>query len=89
MKAATLKEVAECLDVTISIHAAREGGDRLGTILKCSLCISIHAAREGGDITSNEVFRDIAISIHAAREGGDGICACVPYNRRHFNPRRP
>ena len=35
---------------SISIHAAREGGDvqALGTIIQ-GLIISIHAAREGGD----------------------------------------
>ena len=33
----------------ISIHAAREGGDRLNQRDVSPLRISIHAAREGGD----------------------------------------
>ena len=35
----------------ISIHAAREGGDRLNQRDVSPLRISIHAAREGGDGT--------------------------------------
>ena len=56
----------------ISIHAAREGGDRQAEQLKkAELAISIHAAREGGDV--RQVCKDYiaVISIHAAREGGD------------------
>ena len=33
----------------ISIHAAREGGDKAENAIKMHLNISIHAAREGGD----------------------------------------
>ena len=33
----------------ISIHAAREGGDQIYTLVFCFRQISIHAAREGGD----------------------------------------
>ena len=35
--------------IVISIHAAREGGDRYGARLQPLFAISIHAAREGGD----------------------------------------
>ena len=49
VKAATNTDKKERLVSDISIHAAREGGDRdckgVGKIYK----ISIHAAREGGD----------------------------------------
>ena len=49
MKAATkLKRTADTLTV-ISIHAAREGGDRCVRVLRGLGIISIHAAREGGD----------------------------------------
>ena len=34
---------------SISIHAAREGGDLLDRIIYLLSPISIHAAREGGD----------------------------------------
>ena len=37
------------MDSTISIHAPREGGDRLFFITIPYFCISIHAPREGGD----------------------------------------
>ena len=39
--------------VSISIHAAREGGDGFGMAEAGSLPISIHAAREGGDVYGN------------------------------------
>ena len=52
VKAATLKIIEGLNDDGISIHAAREGGDRLGIggLLFLDF-ISIHAAREGGDFT--------------------------------------
>ena len=71
MKAATRAEYHLLQTAFISIHAAREGGDRL--FAPCSHCvnISIHAAREGGDLTSAGTLIAQIISIHAAREGGD------------------
>ena len=60
----------------ISIHAAREGGDRCKLHIRClRWTISIHAAREGGDNTRHCNFRNAVISIHAAREGGDEFAA--------------
>ena len=49
MKAATVVGLINGRLSSISIHAAREGGD--GKKIKCGLAnfISIHAAREGGD----------------------------------------
>ena len=38
--------------ISISIHAAREGGDTLANRVIGDIGISIHAAREGGDIIS-------------------------------------
>ena len=55
----------------ISIHAAREGGDRLSISDYADTEISIHAAREGGDFVIIAITRNYRISIHAAREGGD------------------
>ncbi len=55
----------------ISIHAAREGGDKTKEARKNFVAISIHAAREGGDhLLGNDIPEEL-ISIHAAREGGD------------------
>ena len=48
--------------MTISIHAAREGGDRLRNIHKISARrISIHAAREGGDPLRTEALQLLTI----------------------------
>ena len=57
--------------LSISIHAAREGGDPSRQPRKISCRISIHAAREGGDRCRAGSGGLHAISIHAAREGGD------------------
>ena len=63
---------AQGQDVSISIHAPREGGDFTKQEFDPWRDISIHAPREGGD---NDVAADIIctinISIHAPREGGD------------------
>ena len=73
VKAATFCCLSLKLSKSISIHAAREGGDVNVTVCKVFAKISIHAAREGGDrrcVCANQRY---AISIHAAREGGDTI----------------
>ena len=46
--------------LAISIHAAREGGDRRATVNPAGFDISIHAAREGGDwdFFSIHTYRD-------------------------------
>ena len=90
MKAATPVMIALYNDVFISIHAAREGGDRQA-ILSAFVqdAISIHAAREGGDTIAKQLNRLIPISIHAAREGGDCQDHHPAHRRPHFNPRRP
>ena len=36
--------------IAISIHAAREGGDKMSSFTFTISFISIHAAREGGDV---------------------------------------
>ena len=57
MKAATFFFIGIGVIYSISIHAAREGGDN--TIPRTStyvLLISIHAAREGGDFSGSVGF---------------------------------
>ena len=73
MKAATIYLLSPEMDgKTISIHAAREGGDGSSKIILLFVFISIHAAREGGDYRDVITEEADPISIHAAREGGDG-----------------
>ena len=50
MKAATFERLLENHIDSISIHAAREGGDEDGLDTTTISLISIHAAREGGDV---------------------------------------
>ena len=72
MKAATPPARASLGRQTISIHAAREGGDERGIDAIGYITISIHAAREGGDHKHVKPQpKQPGISIHAAREGGD------------------
>ena len=55
----------------ISIHAPREGCDRIPDRLIHTDAISIHAPREGCDAQTVEIVADSLISIHAPREGCD------------------
>ena len=71
VKAATKSAMFPTADSGISIHAAREGGDKAIQRLHMDGGISIHAAREGGDGGGCAVVCVADISIHAAREGGD------------------
>ena len=52
MKAATPKKRSLYRFLSISIHAAREGGDTFGFMPNFPYRISIHAAREGGDVST-------------------------------------
>ena len=45
----------------ISIHAAREGGDKMFPILPLQFVISIHAAREGGDLNCIVKFLHVGL----------------------------
>ena len=74
MKAATARPKLPQRPNRISIHAAREGGDRNGECNVYTVGISIHAAREGGDRMLKLRMEQGKISIHAAREGGDASC---------------
>ena len=82
MKAATVLPFTKSTYATISIHAAREGGDccvfKMQTVFTPfqstppvkAATVTVKAERFSGDI-----------SIHAAREGGDdkNLVLCVPY----------
>ena len=89
VKAATWCKRTYGVGFSISIHAAREGGDVRNAAFFKFVGISIHAAREGGDSSRLIPSSDGAISIHAAREGGDGIYFSAMPAARYFNPRRP
>ena len=59
MKAATCRlSISDYAD-TISIHAAREGGDPNNAFKRQAVFISIHAAREGGDrrVYANNTYK--------------------------------
>ena len=89
MKAATRSTGGERIPGGISIHAAREGGDRTARYEHDTEEISIHAAREGGDPAIEPIAVPASISIHAAREGGDSFLTERKCNLSYFNPRRP
>ena len=57
VKAATHNRSLPSSPTPISIHAAREGGDRVGRGGSLERRISIHAAREGGDGGGWEVVK--------------------------------
>ena len=50
VKAATRLKKTSSGGLSISIHAAREGGDCFKNFLSPMVKLSIHAAREGGDL---------------------------------------
>ena len=89
MKAATDDCTANSACFTISIHAAREGGDEVISDKIAEANISIHAAREGGDERGLDYIFNLFISIHAAREGGDMDAVRYFIQTKNFNPRRP
>ena len=88
VKAATSSTAFHRHAQAISIHAAREGGDRAAESAFKFLAISIHAAREGGDGKPSLFVARVYISIHAAREGGDlvSVAVSVPVFRFQSTP---
>ena len=89
VKAATSIFVSFLPSVSISIHAAREGGDELEGESTVRTWISIHAAREGGDAASGRGLAANLISIHAAREGGDLLYQHQPKYDQRFQSTPP
>ena len=61
VKAATAEITEGDTDKAISIHAAREGGDKVAFARSALPTISIHAAREGGDAA-------VFVNVHASDE---------------------
>ena len=80
VKAATISSQRRIVEVCISIHAAREGGDFSRS------CSTLHGisfqstppvkAATGAYI---DELSEIPISIHAAREGGDRSFRCTTF----------
>ena len=78
-RGATGRSVHRGLDFVISIHAPREGSDKIVYDCLLDANISIHAPREGSDVfdgSEDETWK--AISIHAPREGSDAVTSCLP-----------
>ena len=89
MKAATVLPFVKSTYATISIHAAREGGDAVLVNVHACDDISIHAAREGGDVNVSVCKVFAKISIHAAREGGDQHWLFLPSVELEFQSTPP
>ena len=90
VKAATIIRGLRVKVLTISIHAAREGGDCTRFCQKNVPVISIHAAREGGDFSmpiASSIFRVFQSTppVKAATVTITVCSSCFEY----FNPRRP
>ena len=90
VKAATVADGIPANFDDISIHAAREGGDRRDRCNKHrrNLFQSTPPVKAATDIQIFAVHR-VGISIHAAREGGDVAVRMESIRLYHFNPRRP
>ena len=90
VKAATVLPFAKSTYATISIHAAREGGDFTSTqAQQTSPQFQSTPPVKAATAAEKSFLAMMAISIHAAREGGD-ICPRWMITRWHdFNPRRP
>ena len=77
------------MDLSISIHAPREGGDSSGIAYRVHVPISIHAPREGGDLnpfhTGNPQNDFNPRPPRGGRRDGDRQLLAVC----HFNPRPP
>ena len=90
MKAATAQICTARKRHGISIHAAREGGDKKLSKEDAAARISIHAAREGGDMQARHTQTECCgISIHAAREGGDPLHVTVDIHADTFQSTPP
>ena len=90
MKAATVYSADKAIYVRISIHAAREGGDRNMYNVGAVRYISIHAAREGGDFSGSVGFtRYILFQSTPPVKAATCVRADSPKRMADFNPRRP
>ena len=74
---------------SISIHALRVEGDRVGCRTVGNRHISIHALRVEGDLEDRGKYLVNRISIHALRVEGDGGSEEILDFRGYFYPRPP
>ena len=90
VKAATRADKVRLDDIFISIHAAREGGDRDARTLPFvwNIFQSTPPVKAATSAASDGT-RKHEISIHAAREGGDQGTSINQEDNIYFNPRRP
>ena len=88
-RGATFYAYPRFVNMDISIHAPREGSDKLIRREQDMQCISIHAPREGSDLRRAAPLRGGGIfqSTLPAR-GATRRPASVPCSR-YFNPRSP
>ena len=90
MKAATFAKKELPIDLKISIHAAREGGDiRQGYAQQIHTLFQSTPPVKAATHFIIPPSKYLQISIHAAREGGDVILANFRVFGINFNPRRP
>ncbi len=89
VRGATIRGRRRNLHLRISIHAPREGCDRLHVVDGVGDLISIHAPREGCDRLVRQVVVASTISIHAPREGCDRSGSRSRRGTGYFNPRTP
>ena len=90
VKAATRPRQPRQASVSISIHAAREGGDPRQASVSEPKLISIHAAREGGDVLSlpQSTRRTLFQSTPPVKAAT--YCILTAFRiHGYFNPRRP
>ncbi len=62
-------QLSEETEATVSIHAPREGSDRLADGGKERAIVSIHAPREGSDQRAGALSWPRVVSIHAPARG--------------------
>ena len=75
--------------MAISIHAPREGGDRVCNFVENGARISIHAPREGGDRVGARIAGQFQNFNPRPPRGGRPALHDVRLSYGHFNPRPP
>ena len=90
VKAATSPASATVVPNSISIHAAREGGDGKNGFAVTTRGISIHAAREGGDAPTNSsrARKLLFLSTPPVKAATSAVQSVSPATI-YFYPRRP
>src|ERR1022692_1914912 len=89
-RAATPSHCQLPLAISVSIHAAREGGDP-ASFIACAKISSFQSTPPARAATNTRTRSIVApyVSIHAAREGGDATSLPLVASANSFNPRRP